>query len=153
MRSATGASVSEPGLRLRSLDGLRGIAAGVVLLHHLSMTIPAVSNGYDNSANLELFSPAWWLVASPLKIFVAGPEFVLVFFVLSGYVLTLAPLKARTAQVEVGSSRGPYDWLAYFPRRILRLGVPVVAAMALAYVVITAFPHPSAERTSDPANA
>src|SRR6185437_17122993 len=99
MRSATGASVSEPGLRLRSLDGLRGIAAGVVLLHHLSMTIPAVSNGYDNSANLELFSPAWWLVASPLKIFVAGPEFVLVFFVLSGYVLTLAPLKARTAQV------------------------------------------------------
>lgn len=125
----------EPRQRLRSLDGLRGVAAAVVLLHHLSMTIPAVSNGYDSAARLDPFSPAWWLVATPLKIFSAGPEFVLVFFVLSGFVLTLPPLASRS-----GPSRR-YDWLAYYPRRVLRLGVPVVASMVLAYVVITAFPH------------
>lgn len=108
------------------------MAAAIVLLHHVSMTIPAVSNGYDSSSNLNVFSPAWWLVATPLKIFVAGPEFVLVFFVLSGFVLAMAPLKAPG-----------YDWWAYYPRRVLRLGIPVVASMVLAFVVITAFPHPS----------
>jgi peptidoglycan/LPS O-acetylase OafA/YrhL len=122
-----------------SLDGLRGVAAGVVLLHHLSMTIPSVSNGYDRASDLAPFSPAWWLVATPLKILVAGPEAVLVFFVLSGFVLTLAPLKYR----EPAGMRRRYDWWAYFPRRILRLGVPVVASMVLAFVVVTAFPHPS----------
>ncbi|GAB3392186.1 acyltransferase [Humibacter soli] len=103
------------------------------------MTIPAVSNGYDSASNLVPFSLPWWLVATPLKIFVAGPEAVLVFFVLSGFVLALPPLK----NVGMSHDRARYDWWAYYPRRILRLGIPVVAAMALAYVVITVFPHPS----------
>ncbi|WP_460532046.1 acyltransferase family protein [Humibacter ginsengiterrae] len=152
MRSASEPSVSDPQLRLRSLDGLRGVAAGIVLLHHLSMTIPAVSNGYDSASDLDVFAPAWWLVATPLKVFVAGPEFVLVFFVLSGFVLALAPLKswsgadARTplsGRPGFGRRRSAYDWFAYYPRRVLRLGVPVVASMVLAYFVITLFPHPS----------
>lgn len=153
MRSASVPSVSEPQLRLRSLDGLRGVAAGIVLLHHLSMTIPAVSNGYDSASELDVFSPAWWLVETPLKVFVAGPEFVLVFFVLSGFVLALAPLKAREDldAAALRSGRGglaglrsrSYDWFAYYPRRVLRLGVPVVASMVLAFFVITLFPHPS----------
>ncbi|GAB3801148.1 acyltransferase [Humibacter antri] len=152
MRPASEPSVSEPQLRLRSLDGLRGVAAGIVLLHHLSMTIPAVSNGYDSASALDVFSPAWWLVETPLKIFVAGPEFVLVFFVLSGFVLALAPLKARGTDARSRHSgrralAGPrsrsHDWVAYYPRRILRLGVPVVASMVLAFFVITLFPHPS----------
>jgi peptidoglycan/LPS O-acetylase OafA/YrhL len=134
-----------------------------VLLHHLSMTIPAVSDGYDSAKNLTLFSPAWWLVASPLKIFVAGPEFVLVFFVLSGFVLTLSPLARLTQNRAAASSaasesqaserqttqdppRSPrrYDWVSYYPRRIVRLGVPVVASMVLAVAIITTLPHPAA---------
>jgi peptidoglycan/LPS O-acetylase OafA/YrhL len=124
-----------------------------VLLHHLSMTIPAVSDGYDSAKNLSPFSPAWWLVASPLKIFVAGPEFVLVFFVLSGFVLTLSPLARLTQNraaagetlTNADSPRSPrrYDWASYYPRRIVRLGVPVVASMVLAVAVITTLPHPS----------
>ena len=140
--SAAEPSASRQALRLGSLDGLRGAAAIIVLLHHLSMTIPAVSDGYDSSRNLETFSPAWWWVATPLKVLVAGPEFVLVFFVLSGFVLALAPLKAREKS-GVGSPGARYDWWAYYPRRILRLGIPVVAAMAVSYVVITVFPHPA----------
>lgn len=118
--------------RLAALDGLRGFAAAVVLLHHLSMTIPAVSDGYDSSAHAPLWSVAWWLTETPLKFFVAGPEFVLVFFVLSGFVLTLAPLKRGRS----------YDWLGYYPRRIIRLGIPVVASMVLAVAVILLLPHP-----------
>jgi peptidoglycan/LPS O-acetylase OafA/YrhL len=119
-----------------------------VLLHHLSMTIPAVSDGYDSAKNLTLFSPAWWFVASPLKIFVAGPEFVLVFFVLSGFVLTLSPLARLTQSRDAANADSPmpprrYDWASYYPRRIVRLGVPVVASMVLAVAVITTLPHPS----------
>ncbi|NNC11743.1 acyltransferase [Planctomonas sp. JC2975] len=153
--------MADHNVRLRSLDGLRGVAAAIVLLHHLSMTIPSVSNGYDSPANLVPFSLAWWLVATPLKVFVAGPEFVLVFFVLSGFVLALPPLKLRSrprpAAGATAASKGSqpredpgapnassgYDWWGYYPRRILRLGIPVVASMALACVVITVFPHRS----------
>ncbi len=129
-------------IRVRSLDGLRGLAAGIVLLHHLSMTIPAISNGYEASNNIVPFSLAWWAVASPLKIFLAGPEFVLVFFVLSGFVLTLSPL-SRPARASVNSP-GPraYDWVSYYPRRVLRLGIPVAASLALAVGVIILLPRP-----------
>lgn len=137
-------SSTSSGLRLHSLDGLRGVAAGIVLLHHLSMTVPAISNGYDNADKLVPFSPAWWAVASPLKLFVAGPEFVLVFFALSGFVLTLSPIAHRTGAARAdGLVAGGYDWVSYYPRRVIRLGVPVVASMVLAYVVITTLPHPS----------
>ncbi|HXD60384.1 MAG TPA: acyltransferase [Lacisediminihabitans sp.] len=129
-------------LRLRSLDGLRGLAAVIVLAHHLSMTIPAISNAYDSSSNLAPFSLAWWFVGGPAKTLVAGPEFVLVFFVLSGFVLTLSPL-SRAKREDNGDATARYDWAAYYPRRIVRLGIPVVASMVLAYIVIAVPPHPT----------
>jgi peptidoglycan/LPS O-acetylase OafA/YrhL len=77
----------------------------------------------------------------------------LVFFVLSGFVLTLSPLarltQNRAAAAETSTNADPprpprrYDWASYYPRRIVRLGVPVVASMVLAVVVITTLPHPS----------
>jgi Predicted acyltransferases len=120
------------------------VAAAIVLLHHLSMTVPAVSNGYDSASNLVPFSFAWWAVASPLKVFFAGPEFVLVFFALSGFVLTLSPIANRlgTVRAEGLVARG-YDWVSYYPRRIIRLGVPVAASMLLAFTVIRMLPHPA----------
>lgn len=48
----------------------------------------------------------------------------MVFFILSGIVLSLVPLK------RMGS--GGYDWLGYYPRRVVRLCVPLFAAIALA---------------------
>lgn len=130
-------------LRLRSLDGLRGLAAAIVLAHHLSMTIPSISNAYDSSSNGVPLSLAWWLVDGPAKILVAGPEFVLVFFVLSGFVLTLSPLSHAKREDRIGLKAPRYDWAAYYPRRIVRLGIPVVASMVLAFLVITVPPHPA----------
>ncbi|HJA29346.1 MAG TPA: acyltransferase [Candidatus Olsenella pullicola] len=91
--------------RIHALDGLRGVACVAVLLLHVAMM-------------LELWGPE-----GPYPLIPGAPA-VVVFFVLSGVVLTLAPL----ARMRAGER---YDWLGYFPRRIVRLGVPLVAAVAL----------------------
>ena len=140
--------------RMGGLDALRGVAALIVLVHHVSMTAPSVSAAYSSSANVAVFSPAWWVTLSPLKILFAGPEFVLVFFVLSGFVLVLSPLRRFpwTRRAEPGTAGGPdggaspapvagYDWLAYYPRRIVRLAIPVIVSVALAALWILIVPR------------
>ena len=118
-----------------ALDALRGVAAIVVLVHHVAMTAPSISAAYSSGGNVPLFSAAWWVTLSPLKILFAGPEFVLVFFVLSGFVLVLTPLRRLP---------GSYDWLGYYPKRIIRLAIPVIVSVGLAAIWITLVP-----RTSD----
>lgn len=72
-----------------------------------------------------------WLISyTPLHILWAGPEFVVVFFVLSGFVLSL-PV-ARGARLRVG---------VYYPTRLLRLYLPVWGALALAAVMHVAVSH------------
>ncbi|WP_158251167.1 acyltransferase [Cryobacterium sp. Y11] len=120
--------------RLGRLDALRGVAALVVLAHHVSMTVPQIAAAYESSAGVTLFSTGWWATLSPLKVLVAGPEFVLVFFVLSGFVLVRSPLAAQMADPR-------YDWTAYYVRRIIRLAVPVVVSVGLAVVWIVLVPR------------
>lgn len=91
--------------RIHSLDGLRGVACLAVLLLHVAMM-------------LELWGPDG---AYPL---IPGTPAVVIFFVLSGVVLSIMPFARLRA-------RGTYDWLGYYPRRVVRLGVPLVAAVAL----------------------
>lgn len=116
--------------RLRSLDGLRGLAALVVVVHHAVLTIPALATPYfaPYEATTE-GSPAWWLSYTPLHLLWAGGEAVVVFFVLSGLVLGL---KARSPR---------FDWGGYFPERLARLYVPVIAAVAFGVAVASAFPR------------
>jgi len=168
-----------PSNRLVALDALRGVAAVVVLVHHVSMTAPSVSAAYQSSANVALFSTGWWVTLSPLKILFAGPEFVLVFFVLSGFVLVLSPLRrwpwmrrpapsepaggtdtpagssapapadtAPAVTLDPAATASPpppaYDWLAYYPRRIIRLAIPVVVSVALAAAWILLVPRTGA---------
>lgn len=114
-------------LRLRSLDGCRGIAALIVLIHHSALTVPEFANLYLG----DLVLPAqgtllWWLSATPLKIFTAGGEAVLLFFVLSGLVVSLPVLRARQ-----------FDWVAYFFTRTIRLWFPVAASLVLAAVFLS----------------
>ena len=91
--------------RIHSLDGLRGVASLAVLLLHVAMM-------------LELWGPD-----GPYPL-VPGTPAVVVFFVLSGVVLSLGPL----ARLRSGRA---YDWLAYYPRRVVRLCVPLFVAIAL----------------------
>lgn len=81
--------------RLSSLDGLRGIAAVVVLIHHALLTLPQLADAYYDMDGLSEISLAWILTYTPLHVFWAGAEAVSLFFILSGIVLTLPVLRAR----------------------------------------------------------
>lgn len=121
--------------RLTSLDGLRGLAAFIVVVHHGVLTLPSAAaqlNGPDRS------SPAWWITYTPVHLLWAGGEAVLVFFVLSGLVLALPQLRPPR----------PGTWLPYYLKRTVRLYVPVIGAVALTGVLVTLFP-----RGADPAKS
>ena len=121
-------------LRYPALDGLRGVAALVVLLHHVAFVVPAFATTYFTQELPPTGSLLWWFSYTPLKLLTAGPEAVVVFFLLSGFVLALEPL-----------NRSGFDWVAYYPRRIARLYVPIVASVVLAVALLLLVPRdPSA---------
>ncbi|WP_166998462.1 acyltransferase family protein [Paramicrobacterium fandaimingii] len=105
--------------RIRSLDGVRGIAAVVVMLYHTSLI-----------ARPHLSDETWaWLTQSPLKLLFVGTESVLVFFVLSGVVVALPAL------------RDGFSWATYYPHRVLRLYLPVIASLLVAAALILLVPR------------
>lgn len=112
--------------RSRSLDGLRGIAALAVVLHHATLLSPAIAGRHS-------FDGGWrdYLTYSPLHIAWAGTEAVLVFFVLSGLVLTW----------QVNSVSRQVTWKAYYPSRLVRLYLPVWAAVAFTALTIALVPR------------
>jgi peptidoglycan/LPS O-acetylase OafA/YrhL len=85
--------VDRPGTaRLRELDGLRGLAALSVVFYHWLLVDPSNPGGPVGGS---LTSGMNWLYATPLGSLVAGPQMVLLFFVLSGMVLSLPRLSGR----------------------------------------------------------
>jgi peptidoglycan/LPS O-acetylase OafA/YrhL len=117
--------------RVRSLDGLRGLAALVVLEHHaLLASVPSLAGPYDFGPFPRRGSLDWLLTYTPLHILWAGPEFVVVFFVLSGFVLSL-PV-ARGGRLRIAS---------YYPARFLRLYIPVWGALVVAAALHVAVSH------------
>lgn len=127
MTAAAGTRTSS---RLTSLDGLRGVAALVVVFHHLSLTLRPFSDVWivPTAQHPPTGSLVWWFTSTPLQLLIAGPEAVLVFFVLSGLVLTL-PVLRRGAE---------FDWVGYFPQRIVRLYLPAIASIALSAIWVLA---------------
>lgn len=106
---------------MHALDGVRGVAAVVVLLYHLTLMA---------RPRLEETEGLWeWITQSPLRPLTAGSEAVLVFFVLSGLVVSLPALSSS------------FDWLRYYPSRLLRLYLPVIAAVLFAVALITLVPR------------
>jgi peptidoglycan/LPS O-acetylase OafA/YrhL len=115
--------------RLRSLDGLRGVAAVAVVFHHLFLIDPGLALAIWPSGTTATQSVSWRAATFPLHLLVsAGLEAVFVFFILSGLVLTLPLLHAQ----------GFRQWLAYYPRRLVRLCLPVLASVAFAIVLLLA---------------
>ncbi len=122
--------------RIVSLDGLRGIAALVVFVHHGLLTWPALAEPYREPAagsgpGIDTAEGlTWWATYTPLHLAWAGTEAVFVFFVLSGLVLAL-PV----------AEHGRLTLATYYPRRLLRLYLPVWAAVGLAVAWALAVPR------------
>src|SRR5664279_3981071 len=100
--------------RFASIDLLRVVAAQVIVLHHLAFYGPLSDHAYSIAAG-----PIDWL-------FLYGRFAVHIFFVTGGY--CLAGSLARR------SANRPRAWLGLIVERYFRLGLPYLAALALALV-------------------
>ena len=117
--------------RLTELDGVRGIAAVIVVVwHSLLMT----ELGSQITEPHELWSLQWWLFDTPLRLGSIGTQAVSVFFVLSGVVLTLPVLRR-------GGLRRGFDPWGFYPGRFLRLWLPTIASFLLAALIVGVLPE------------
>lgn len=113
--------------RISSLDGLRGVAALVVLIHHAVLTVPMFADITAGRAHPPVGTWEWWFSVSPLRLIWGGSEAVIVFFVLSGFVL--APVGGRAVH-----------WCSYYAKRSIRLYLPAWASLVLAVLVVLSLP-------------
>ncbi|XTR51760.1 acyltransferase family protein [Pseudarthrobacter sp. So.54] len=112
MRSKSGQT------RVTQLDGLRGIAALVVVACHVLSTLPGIGSVVEGDRSAGLSTAGEWAVFSPLHILWNGTPAVHVFFVLSGFVLVL-PFTRPGA-----TGWGQYYAKRFFRLYLLSLGVP-----------------------------
>jgi peptidoglycan/LPS O-acetylase OafA/YrhL len=124
------------GGRIHSLDGIRGIAALVVLVHHTALLFPSLAATYYDKTPAETGGTVWWLTHTPLHLPWEGDSAVYIFFILSGVVLTL-PFMEKPFRAKV-----------FFPQRLLRLYLPIWAAVLFAAITVILVP-----RTGDTGNA
>jgi peptidoglycan/LPS O-acetylase OafA/YrhL len=96
-----------PARRFHELDSLRGLAALTVVFHHFSrICSPRVLHVLDRT---------------PLRLLVAGHQAVILFFLLSGFVLTLPYKKS-----------GSFSYESFLLKRICRIYLPYLGALAFA---------------------
>ncbi|MFZ2835300.1 MAG: acyltransferase family protein, partial [Candidatus Moraniibacteriota bacterium] len=112
--------------KIRYLDGLRGLAAFVVVFHHFILAFyPALFSGPDNVTHMasgkEIF-----LSGSVLNLFYNGNFAVCVFFVLSGYVLSHKFFVFKDNEIITASA----------VKRYLRLAIPVAFSVFCAYILM-----------------
>ena len=124
MRSGSGQT------RVTQLDGLRGIAALVVVACHVLSIFPGIG-GVFSDRTVALSPAATWAIFSPLHVFWNGTPAVHLFFVLSGFVLVL-PFSRPGATAS---------WPSYYAKRLLRLYLPAWASLVVAVALIELIPR------------
>ncbi|UUL77630.1 acyltransferase [Pseudarthrobacter sp. Fe7] len=112
--------------RYGAIDGLRGLAAAVVVIHHCFLVSPSLSLAVARVDTEHIEPWVWWMTFTPLHLLWSGTEAVYVFFILSGFVLTLP---------FVGGSQLQPTWLAYYAKRFIRIYLPVWASLAIALLL------------------
>jgi len=113
-------------VRVSELDSVRGIAAFVVLLHHLWMVILPDQNtfplsGYPIPGGGALATMAFWISVTPLRLLFCGHSAGCVFFVLSGFALMKALENPQQRQ-----------YTTFITRRFFRIYPPFAVAILLA---------------------
>ncbi|ULH15977.1 acyltransferase [Deinococcus sp. KNUC1210] len=99
------------------LDSLRGLAALTVMVHHYLLTFPSIyPYGQEDAPVLvKLFQ------FSPLHLVWAGYEAVLLFFVLSGFVLSLPVINGKIT-----------DYGSFVIKRWTRIWIPYIVVVSVA---------------------
>ncbi|CAB3763085.1 acyltransferase family protein [Paraburkholderia solisilvae] len=92
------------------LDALRGVAALMVVINHF-----------------VLVGPFEWILRSPLRVIALGHEAVILFFILSGFVLTL----------QLRSSRG-IAYRDFLIKRICRIYLPYLVVLVVTFSIVDA---------------
>lgn len=108
--------------RIAHLDGLRGIAALIVILAHIAAGfVPAMYFGAD-----ALPAPQWQVAfaTSPFFVTINGSFAVYVFFVLSGYVITGSAIASRSSAIANSIAR------------VARLSLPCAASVLLSAALL-----------------
>lgn len=122
--ASAGSAAPSAARRIGALDGLRGVAALMVLLHHVLLTLPDFANAEWRVPGATTHGVVeWLLIRTPLELAWSGETRALLFFVLSGFVLALPWLNGRNA---------PYG--RFLLNRFCRIYPPYLIAMAVAAV-------------------
>ena len=129
--------------RIYALDGLRGLAALVVVIHHHFLTIPWFSQRELNPVPPfeypRNFSDYRFLLEyTPLRLIHSGSEAVVLFFVISGYVLIFSLEN---------------NFASYVRRRLFRLYIPILGSLLLAVLLLLFFPRQTNQLNSDWVNS
>jgi len=114
--------------RLLALEGLRGIAAVIVVLFHaLLIFFPSFYYGPSQYIDgLHSFHFEDNLYANPFSIFLSGPFAVAIFFVISGFVLTVGFFQTKDQMI--------IKKLAM--KRYIRLALPALASILIVFLVL-----------------
>lgn len=123
------------------LDGIRGLAALFVFFCHFFYTAFSIADGYGKDGGNYIF---WKLPF--IRLLVSGPTMVCLFFVVSGYALSLKPLK----QIRSRSYDGFANTMSSFVfRRAFRLFLPTATSTFMVVVLLQLGVY---EKTRDFAN-
>ncbi len=117
-------------MRLRSLDSVRGLAALAVVLGHCLLILPGWSEDRTSLLLQGFHAQRAWIYLTPLRLLVAGPAAVLVFFVLSGLVLAMT-------FVERDGERYP----PFLAKRVTRIWLPFALAILGSAALMLALGH------------
>lgn len=109
--------------KYKSLDGLRGLAALTVVFWHFFIGFAPFLVGGAVMQHSEL---GRIISTTPLFLPFAGDFAVIIFFALSGFVLSLSFFKYRTSKVLTSSAA----------RRYFRLMIPALGSVIFAYLVM-----------------
>jgi len=114
--------------RLLALEGLRGVAAVIVVIFHaLLIFFPSFYYGPAfNVEGLHTFSFEDNLYGNPLNVFLSGPFAVAIFFVISGFVLTVGFFQTNDQMI--------IKKLAM--KRYIRLALPALASILIVACVL-----------------
>ena len=108
--------------RYAYLDALRGIAALIVVFHHCLLTFSSMET--PDAVNL----PVALLVYTPLRLLWVGQAAVIVFFVLSGFVLTVMLTR-----------KPPLSYMGFAVKRVARIYLPYVIVVSAGIALMSAF--------------